>query len=121
MPYCTDCGSDIPEGSTHCPECGVDLEVTPPQEEHRVSSAPYTYGIAGILFGAIFSCYGAIFGLAEDPFGIFIPVIGFVLGVYGINLAYSDRTFDDKYNVKSAVCAIAIISSAIFIAVYAIL
>ncbi len=83
--------------------------------------APYVYGIAGILFGAIFSPYGILIGLAKDPFGLFVPVIGFILGVYGIYLAGLEKAVDDRYNIKSVICAVAVVSSVVFTAAYVII
>ncbi|HKM09689.1 MAG TPA: hypothetical protein VJX93_04295 [Candidatus Methanomethylophilaceae archaeon] len=29
IPYCTNCGYDIPKDVSNCPSCGVDDELTP--------------------------------------------------------------------------------------------
>jgi len=92
MPYCTDCGFDVPPGTRFCPSCGSDqLTVLPYEVKGTQSIVPLILGISGIILGII------------------VPIIGLVLGGLGAALAYIDK--GKRNNIYLSVCIIAIIVS----------
>lgn len=49
MPYCTDCGFEIPPGTRFCPSCGSDQITVPTYEIKKSPSVlPLILGILGI-------------------------------------------------------------------------
>ncbi|MEA4976962.1 MAG: zinc-ribbon domain-containing protein [Methanomassiliicoccaceae archaeon] len=92
MPYCTDCGFDVPSGTRFCPSCGSDQVTVPPHEVKGTQSiVPLILGISGIILG------------------IMVPIIGLVLGGLGAAFAHKDK--NKRNNTYLSVCIIAIIVS----------
>ena len=66
MKFCKQCGYEMEDSSSFCPNCG-----TPAKEESRpFNPVPLILGILGILFGWLFALIGHI-----------LSIIGIVLGV----------------------------------------
>jgi uncharacterized membrane protein YvbJ len=73
--YCTKCGSENPENSEFCQECGSKLAITEKQtsnkDESTVDMKPsmilvvlgYIFAISGLLFGLIGGLIGIVIGL----------------------------------------------------------
>lgn len=99
MPYCTDCGYDIPPGTRFCPSCGADQTITLPQfAKGSPSKFPIILGILAIIVGVI------------------IPIGGLAMGTLGAVLAHTDK--NKTSNTYTFVCILAIIASLIFWGVY---
>ncbi len=92
MPYCTNCGFEIPSGTSFCPSCGSD-QVTVPVFEARGSPSvlPLILGILGIIAG------------------IFVPLFGIILGIIGAAIAHKDK--NKRSNTYLGVCILAIFVS----------
>ena len=65
MPQCPHCAGEIPEGATHCPECGRDLRPVPPQVDASPSKARVAGGLGCAIVGALLALVGIalLFGL----------------------------------------------------------
>ncbi|NCA73924.1 MAG: zinc ribbon domain-containing protein [Gammaproteobacteria bacterium] len=92
MPYCTDCGYEVPPGTRFCPSCGSDQMTVPAYEARGSPSAlPLAMGILGIILGII------------------VPLLGIILGALGAALAHTDK--NKKDNTYLGVCILAVIVS----------
>ncbi|MGE0015410.1 MAG: zinc-ribbon domain-containing protein [Candidatus Methanomethylophilaceae archaeon] len=92
MPYCTDCGFEIPPGTRFCPSCGSD-QMTVPAYEARGSPSvlPLVLGILGIVAG------------------IFVPLLGIIMGILGAVIAHTDK--NKRGNAYLGVCILAVLVS----------
>ena len=80
MPYCKNCGKELPEGATFCPNCGAPVAaVAPPQVTQRIEpqrkARPIGISILTIL-EAIVSLFTLIAGIAMIGLATFLAVGG---------------------------------------------
>ncbi len=80
MPYCKNCGKELPEGATFCPNCGVPVAAAAPSQvtekkEEQEKVRPVGIGIISIL-QAIVSLFMLIGGIALIGLAAFLSVGG---------------------------------------------
>jgi len=62
MMYCKHCGKEIDETSTYCQHCGKQIDVYV-ESDKPIKTENSTWGILGIIFGAMGSGIGLIFSI----------------------------------------------------------
>jgi uncharacterized RDD family membrane protein YckC len=74
MPYCKNCGSELPEKAVYCPKCGAPVTLEPVSTVASPSTSPMTSGPNRALWGERFVAWLIDF--------VIIAIITGVLGVF---------------------------------------
>ena len=97
--YCRNCGKELPEGSSFCPNCGAQTsehQVKTKRKKNRIVAALLALTVGG--FGIHRFYLGHWWGIFYILFiWTYIPLIASL--IEGLVFAFmSDETFDSKYN-----------------------